>query len=84
MTKTSGGCSVAKPKDAPGTTVPNLQKGRRTKVGPEVDGLTRPRTVLRSRRNPGSDLEATLELADSVEQLAYEHGAGVVEPEVTA
>lgn len=29
-------------------------------------------------------VEASLELADPVEQLAYEHGAGVVEVEVTA
>ena len=42
------------------------------------------RTVPGSRRNPGSGLAASLELADPVEQLAYEHGAGVVEPEVAA
>jgi len=43
-----------------------------------------PRTVTGSRRNPGSELEASFEFADPVEQLAYEHGAGVVEPEVKA
>jgi hypothetical protein len=43
-----------------------------------------PRTVPRSRRNPGSELEASLELADPVEEFAYEHGARVVEPEVQA
>ena len=40
-----------------------------------------------TRRHPSAReiaLEASLELADPVEQLAYEHGAGVVEPEVTA
>ena len=29
-------------------------------------------------------LKASLEVADPVQQLACEHGAGVVEPEVTA
>jgi hypothetical protein len=43
-----------------------------------------PRMVPRSRRNPGCELEASLELADPVEEFAYEHGAGVVEPEVPA
>ena len=43
-----------------------------------------PRTVPRSRRNPGSELEASLELADPVEEFAHEHGARVVEPEVPA
>ncbi len=33
---------------------------------------------------PGSELEASLELADPVEEFAYEHGARVVEPEVPA
>ena len=43
-----------------------------------------PRTVPRSRRNPGFELEASLELADPVEEFAYEHRPRVVEPEVPA
>ena len=53
-------------------------KGRATSSG------SHPRTVPRSRRNPGSELEASLELADPVEEFTYEHGATVVEPEVPA
>ncbi len=37
-----------------------------------------------TRRNPGSELGASLELADSVEEFAYEHGPRVVELEVAA
>ena len=64
--------------------MPNLQKDRRATVGHEVDGLTPRGRCPALAATPGSELEATLELADPIEQLAYEHGAGVVEPEVMA
>ena len=47
---------------------------RRDELGPPECSISR----------VGVELEASLELADPVEELAYEHGARVVEPEVPA
>ena len=43
-----------------------------------------PEDGARCRRNPGSELGASLELADPIEEFTYERGARVVEPEVPA
>jgi hypothetical protein len=61
-----------------------LAAKRHLKAAGEAHVSPYERTVPRSRHNPRSELEASLELADPVEEFAYEHGARVVEPEVPA
>jgi hypothetical protein len=76
--------TASSPKDSPRTILPNLERDRRTKVGQDVVGLTPRGRCPAVAATPGSELEASLELADPVEEFAYEHGATVVEPEVPA
>ena len=62
---------------------PISKRDRRTKVAQKSPG-SHLEVGASSCRTLGCELEASLELADSVQQFAYQHSAGVVEPEVTA
>jgi hypothetical protein len=61
---------------------PRARRSSALRAQSQSSGTAQRRT---DRRHPwvAKELEASLELADAIEQLAYEHGAGVVETEVT-